>query len=272
VTEGEESAEALRTQVRERYGAIGAQGSGCCGGDGGSSCNSAGGPGVHESCCSSAGSLGYSAKDLATLPPGADLGLGCGNPTGLAGLRAGEVVLDLGSGGGIDCFLAADRVGTEGRVIGVDMTPEMIARARSLADRSDRRNVEFRLGEIEHLPVADASVDVVLSNCVINLVPDKRQVYHEAYRVLRPGGRLSISDVVATRPIPPELRQDPARWASCSSGALSREEIVGCLEAAGFADIEVAVPPWPATPESLRAQADLGVVPGSIRARRPVHP
>ena len=272
MTDDDRAADALRTRVRERYGAIGAQGS-CCGeGGSSSSCCTTGGTSAAEGCCSVSAELGYSAEVLATLPPGADLGLGCGNPTGIAGLRTGETVVDLGSGGGIDCFLAADRVGPGGRVIGVDMTPEMVARSRSLANGSGRRNVEFRLGEIEHLPLADASVDVVLSNCVINLVPDKGAVYREAFRVLRPGGRLAISDVVATRPIPAELRRDAERWASCSSGALARDELVAILAEVGFVDIDVAVPETRTTPATLEAQRGLGVVPGSVRARRPVRP
>jgi len=266
MTAEEPTPESLRTRVRERYGAIATDG--CCGSADSStpSCCS-----TNET-CSTPETLGYSAAELATLPDGADLGLGCGHPTGLAGLHPGEVVVDLGSGAGIDCFLAADRVGPEGRVIGVDMTPEMIARARSLAERSGRRNVEFRLGEIEHLPIADASADVVLSNCVINLAPEKGPVYREAFRVLRPGGRLSIADVIATRPVPAELRRDPAQWTSCSSGALSREEIVALLEATGFTDIEVDSSAPAEVADSLRAQREIGVVPGTIRASRPGPP
>jgi len=179
------------------------------------------------------------------------------------------VVLDLGSGAGVDCFLAAERVGPTGRVIGVDMTPDMVSRARSLARTNGRANVEFRLGEIEHLPVADASVDVVLSNCVINLVPDKGQVYREAFRVLRPGGRLAVADVLATRPISEEMRNDPERWTSCSSGALTVDEVKDRLRSAGFGSIEVSILGGDPSLESLRAQDEIGVVPGEVRATKP---
>jgi len=179
------------------------------------------------------------------------------------------VVLDLGSGSGVDCFLAAERVGPTSRVIGVDMTPEMISRSRSLARAHGRTNVEFRLGEIEHLPVADASVDVVLSNCVINLVPDKGEVYREAFRVLRPGGRLAVADVLATWPIPDAVRADPNQWASCSSGALTEKEVTERLRSAGFESIEISVRGEDPSRDSLRPQADLGVVPGEVRATKP---
>jgi arsenite methyltransferase len=204
-----------------------------------------------------------------TLPSGSDLGLGCGNPTAIAELRAGEVVLDLGSGAGIDCFLAARKVGPKGRVIGVDMTPEMLGKARENARKGDYRTVEFRLGEIEHLPVADRSVDVVISNCVINLAPDKDPVYREAFRVLRPGGRLAISDVVATRPISAKDRADPAQWSSCSSGALEVPDLKRRLRKAGFRRIEVRRADPAGMPDSLAGQRSLGVVSADVRAVRP---
>ena len=251
--------ETVRAGVRERYGKI-AQGGGCCGGT--SSRDGCGDPGALVP-------LGYSAEELRDLPDGSNLGLGCGSPTALASLRPGEVVLDLGSGAGIDCFLAAKKVGPAGRVIGVDMTPEMIAKARANARAGGATNVEFRLGEIEHLPVADGSVDVVISNCVINLVPDKGEVYRDAFRVLRPGGRLAVSDVVATRPITPEERADPSLWSSCSSGALEAREVESALWAAGFEGIEVALRDSPETPSSLENQRSLGVVPADIRAVKP---
>jgi len=265
--EGEE--EILRQSVRERYGALAHEkGAGCCG-ESESSCGaSSPGSSPHEAgvgCCTA----DYTDSELASVPEGSNLGLGCGNPSQLVSLRPGEVVLDLGSGAGVDCFLAASRVGPSGRVIGVDMTPEMISRARDLARSSGRTNVEFRLGEIEHLPVPDASVDVVLSNCVINLVVDKAQVYREAFRVLRPGGRLAVADVLATRPISNEMRNDPERWASCSSGALSRDEVVERLRSAGFESIEVTVHGKDPVPESLRSQGELGVVAGEVHATKP---
>jgi len=269
MSEPEGESEILRQSVRERYGGLARQaGAGCCREEG-SRCGCAA-PDSHSleagtGCCAA----GYTDSELTSLPPGSNLGLGCGNPSRLAALRPGEVVLDLGSGAGVDCFLAASKVGPSGRVIGVDMTPEMVSRARALARSSGQANVEFRLGEIEHLPVADASVDVVLSNCVINLVPDKGQVYREAFRVLRPGGRLVVADVLATRPISDELRNDPERWASCSSGALTRDEVTERLHAAGFESIDLTVHGEGPTPDSLQAQAEIGVVSGEIRATKP---
>ena len=177
------------------------------------------------------------------MPEGADLGLGCGNPQAIAALRPGETVLDLGSGGGFDCFLAARQVGETGRVIGVDMTPEMLRKARENARKGNFSNVEFRLGEIEHLPAADQSVDVILSNCVINLSPEKPAVYREAFRVLKPGGRLAISDVVATAPMPEKILNDIALRVGCVSGASTIGEIEEMLEAAGFRQIHVETKP-----------------------------
>ncbi|HKN06858.1 MAG TPA: arsenite methyltransferase [Thermoplasmata archaeon] len=261
--------ETLRRAVRDRYGDIARDGAtSCCGGgssSGGCSSESSSSLATEGGCCSD----GYTTSELATVPQGANLGLGCGNPSRLTPLRPGEVVLDLGSGSGVDCFLAAERVGPTGRVIGVDMTPEMISRSRSLARAHGRTNVEFRLGEIEHLPVADASVDVVLSNCVINLVPDKGEVYREAFRVLRPGGRLAVADVLATWPIPDAVRADPNQWASCSSGALTEKEVTERLRSAGFESIEISVRGEDPSRDSLRPQADLGVVPGEVRATKP---
>jgi SAM-dependent methyltransferase len=183
--------------------------------------------------------LGYSQQDLASVPEGADMGLGCGNPRAIAGLKAGEVVLDLGSGGGFDAFLAAREVGDSGRVIGVDMTPEMVSKARRNAEHGQFHNVEFRLGEIEHLPLADASVDVIISNCVINLSPDKPRVFAEAWRVLKPGGRLAISDVVASTELPASLRDDPYLHSACVAGAALIEELESWLADAGFAAIRI---------------------------------
>jgi len=213
----------MKTEVLEHYSAI-ARGAttGCCGGG---SCGSE--------------RIGYTADELAAVPPGADLGLGCGNPQAIAALSPGEVVIDLGAGGGIDCFLAARAVGPGGRVIGVDMSADMIALARANAAKQDVTNVEFRLGEIEHLPVPDASADVVISNCVINLSPDKPAVFRELARVLRPGGRVAVTDVVSFAPLAPELARDVASYCSCIAGAASRDEVIGMLKSAGFADVRV---------------------------------
>lgn len=185
--------------------------------------------------------LGYTAEELAALPEGANLGLGCGNPVAIAALKKGERVLDLGSGGGIDCLLAARQVGPEGEVIGVDMTPAMVEKARENIRRMEADNISIRLGEIEHLPVADASIDVILSNCVINLSPDKGQVFAEAFRVLAPGGRLSISDVVSIAPLPAELAERVEALSGCIAGAARVDEVETMLKAAGFEDVTVKV-------------------------------
>lgn len=225
----------IRERVRERYAGIAVSGKSGCG--------------CAPSCCSSkalsskaqSAKLGYSKKDLDAVPEGADMGLGCGNPQAIAMLKKGEVVLDLGCGGGFDCFLAARKVGSRGRVIGVDMTPEMIAKAREHARKGGFTNVEFRLGEIEHLPVADASVDVILSNCVINLSPDKEQVYREAFRVLKPGGRLAISDIVAIKPIPKAVKDDFEKYSSCVAGALQVRKLENILQSVGFRQAGVRI-------------------------------
>jgi ubiquinone/menaquinone biosynthesis C-methylase UbiE len=182
---------------------------------------------------------GYSAEELQAIPEQARMGLGCGNPTALASLREGEVVLDLGAGGGIDCFLAAIAVGKAGKVIGVDMTPEMLHRAREIAGNGGYDNVEFRLGEIENLPVADGTGDVVISNCVINLSTDKSRVFGEAYRVLKPGGRLMVSDIVLTKELPDDVRKSLAAYAGCVAGALLKEDYLAAIAGAGFESVEV---------------------------------
>ena len=250
----------LRDQVRTRYAPL-ASGSGCCG----SSPNTG-------KCCDGetvSVSLGYSTDDLSALPEGSNLGLGCGNPLSLLSLKPGEVVLDLGSGAGVDCFLASRKVGPRGQVIGVDMTPEMLTKARANASKGGFRNVEFRLGEIEHLPVADQSVDVVLSNCVINLAPDKEAVYREAFRVLAPGGRLAVADVVATRRISAKERADPSLWSSCSSGAIGVGRLRTLLGRVGFQDVHIDMDPAAGSAPTLQGQSSKGVVPAHIRGLKP---
>lgn len=206
--------------------------------------------GVESSCCGVSDDaaintlistrLGYSTEELAAVPSGADMGLGCGNPKAIAALKPGEVVVDLGAGGGFDCFLAAHEVGPEGRVIGVDMTPDMLSKARNNAIKGKFSNVEFRLGEIEYLPVADATVNVIISNCVINLSPDKPQVFREAFRVLKPGGRLAISDVVATMELPEEMRSDEALIAGCMGNASLIGDLEQMITEAGFEQVRIA--------------------------------
>jgi len=215
-----------RTAVRERYAEAATESSGCCGDTAGEPADDARG-------------IGYSDDDLAAVEPGANLGLGCGNPTAIASLETGDSVLDLGSGGGFDCLLAGRAVGAAGRVVGVDMTPEMVERARENAEKNDAENVEFRLGEIEHLPVGDETVDVVISNCVVNLSPDKPQVFREAFRVLRPGGRLAISDLVLTADLPAEYRTDLDTIAGCVGGASTIAAVEAMLADAGFVDVSV---------------------------------
>ena len=231
----------IKEMVRARYGSIAA-------GAGTADCCSA----AAASCCAPANAataqdkalhMGYSEADLAAIPDGANLGLGCGNPQAIAAIRPGETVIDLGSGAGFDCFLAARQVGAAGRVIGVDMTREMLAKARENAARLGASNVEFRLGELEHLPVADGTADVVISNCVINLVPDQEQVYREAFRVLKPDGRLAVSDIIGTAPLPPELLADPELVRGCIAGAAPAVQIEAGLRRAGFVDIRVAAKP-----------------------------
>lgn len=227
--------EAIREAVRRRYRLAAEQQSSCCGGA--PSC--CGGKSTAADHHEISARLGYSEKELDSIPRGANLGLGCGNPQAIAALKPGEVVLDLGAGAGFDCFLAAQQVGPAGRVIGVDMTPEMVARARANAEQHGYNNVTFRLGEIEALPVANAAVDVIISNCVINLSPDKAAVFAEAYRVLKPEGRLAISDVVATAELPEEIRGNLDLYAACAAGALFVDELESILRHAGFAEIRI---------------------------------
>jgi SAM-dependent methyltransferase len=230
----------IKELVRARYGGIAAGTSADCCAPATSSCCS---PTAVSREADKALRMGYSAEDLAAVPEGANLGLGCGNPQAIAALKPGEVVVDLGSGAGFDCLLAARQVTREGRVIGVDMTHEMLHKARENARKVGVANVEFRLGELEHLPVADNTADVILSNCVINLVPDKQQVFREALRILKPGGRLAISDVVNIAPLPPDLAADPAMLCGCVAGAAAVEEIEAWLRNAGFSDIHITIAP-----------------------------
>jgi len=227
----------IRNSVRDSYSKVAeASNSGdCCG--------------VESSCCGVSDDakintlistrLGYSEEDLAKVPDGADMGLGCGNPKAIAALKEGEVVVDLGSGGGFDVFLAAQEVGSSGKVIGIDMTPTMLSKARNNADKGNYINVEFRLGEIEHLPVADASIDVIISNCVVNLSPDKQQVFNDAFRILKVGGRLAISDVVASTTLPDEIKNDAFLHSACIAGASLISELKEYMHNAGFEDIKI---------------------------------
>lgn len=221
--------ETIRKTVRERYGERATEGANCCG--------------TTQSCCSAnqtiSTKLGYSKQELGSIPEGADLGLGCGNPTALASLKPGETVLDLGSGAGIDCFLASNLIGETGHIIGVDMTAAMIDRARENAEKNGIDNVEFRLGEIEHLPVADGTIDAVISNCVVNLSPDKPQVFSEVYRALKPGGRMMISDIVQLKPLPEKILKSIEAYVGCIAGASLKQDYVSMIQAAGFRDIEI---------------------------------
>jgi len=244
--------EEIRKVVRESYGKIAKAGNNvsgisptisCCGGPDTSTATA-----PTASCCGGGSEvtpenlsalMGYSKQDLVSVPEGANMGLGCGNPVALASLKAGETVVDLGSGGGFDCFLAAKQVGETGKVIGVDMTPDMLSKARDNAEKMQAKNVEFRLGEIEHLPVADNSTDIIMSNCVINLSPDKLSVYRDAFRILKPGGRLAISDIVATAPLPAEVQKDLALVSACVGGAATIDDTVDMLKEAGFENIKI---------------------------------
>ncbi len=230
--------EEIRSEVRSSYAEVARADTPCCG--------------------PSPTSIGYSAAELADLPREAVMGLGCGNPVALADIAEGDTVLDLGSGGGIDVFLAAQKTGDTGRVIGVDMTPEMLERAEANAARLGLDNVEFREGLIEDLPVDDATVDVIISNCVINLAPDKTAVFAEAKRVLRPGGRLVVSDIVTDGPLPESLANDPEAWASCVGGALPLDHYVDAIRAAGLVEVEI-----------LKKEGSAPLFSITVQARRP---
>jgi arsenite methyltransferase len=222
----------IKKKVREGYAKIAKQETSCCG--------------SIDVCCGTATTpekisktIGYTDEQLQSVPEGANLGLGCGNPTALASLRPGEIVLDLGSGAGFDCFLAANKVGPTGRVIGIDMTPEMLSKARKNAKKAGYTNVEFRRGEIEKLPVDNASVDVVISNCVINLSPDKKKVFEETFRVLKSGGRIAVSDIVLLKELPEKIKNSVEAYVGCISGAIHKDRYLQLLKDAGFTDITV---------------------------------
>ncbi|HMB46297.1 MAG TPA: arsenite methyltransferase [Candidatus Methanoperedens sp.] len=224
--------EEIKKMVRERYASVAREGGSCFS--------------PASSCCTSATlaedisrRIGYGDEELTCVPEGANLGLGCGNPLALASLKEGEIVLDLGSGAGFDCFLAAKRVGKEGKVIGVDMTPDMIDRARNNARKGNYANVEFRLGEIENIPAADNSVDIVISNCVINLAPDKIGVFKEAFRVLKPGGRLMVSDIVLLKELPDFVRDSIEAYTGCVAGATKKDEYLNTIKNVGFKEVQV---------------------------------
>jgi len=233
--------EEVTKTVRKRYGDIAKQSGSCC-------CTGDSEAGKISSCCGTTNvataqdiskTIGYSDTDLNSVPEGANLGLGCGNPIALASLKEGEVVLDLGSGAGFDCFLAASRVGLQGKVIGVDMTPEMLDKARENIRKGNYENIEFRLGEIENLPVADNAVDVIISNCVINLSQDKPKVFKEAFRVLKPGGRLMVSDIVLLGDLPPEITNSIAAYVGCIAGASRKADYLEAIRGAGFTEVKV---------------------------------
>jgi SAM-dependent methyltransferase len=224
--------EEIKKVVRKGYADIARKGSSCCA--------------PVSSCCGQptqaediSRSIGYSDKELDSVPEGANLGLGCGNPVALASLKEGETVLDLGSGAGFDSFLASNKVGQNGKIIGVDMTPEMIDKARANAEKGGYTNVEFRLGEIENMPTADNSIDIIISNCVINLSPDKQRVFNEAFRVLKPGGRLMVSDIVLLKELPDFIRQSAAAYIGCVSGALLKNDYLEAIQKAGFQEVKV---------------------------------
>ncbi len=232
------NADDIRQNVRASYSQVAeASNSGDCCGETSSCCGVSSDDAINTLVSTR---LGYSADDLAAVPKGADMGLGCGNPRAIASIKAGETILDLGSGGGFDCFLAAAETGEQGHVIGVDMTPVMISKARDNASRGRYHQVEFRLGEIENLPVADASVDVIISNCVINLSPNKARVFAEAFRVLKTGGRLAISDVVASTELPDEIRTDLQLYSGCMAGASLISELETILADCGFSEIKIS--------------------------------
>ena len=274
------SKEIIRQAVRNRYGKIASAGSvvsgispsgSCCGESG-----TAGGKNSASACCGGSdvsseqmsALMGYSKKDFDSVPEGANMGLGCGNPVALASLQTGETVVDLGSGGGFDCFLAAKQVGHTGKVIGVDMTPDMLSKARANAEKIQAKNVEFRLGEIEHLPIADETADVIISNCVINLSPDKPQVFAEMLRTLKPGGRVSVSDIVTSGEIPASLRGNMQAWGDCVAGALDMDDYVVAMKGVGFEDVNLVAKSGDG--ELLEGIPQANIFSASITAVKPI--
>ena len=256
--------EEVRKTVRQGYAQIAKSGSSCCA--------------PQSSCCGTTNiatdiskKIGYTDEDMQSVPEGANLGLGCGNPLAMASLKEGEVVLDLGSGAGFDCFLAANSVGKSGKVIGVDMTPEMVEKARGNAPKGNYKNVEFRLGEIENLPVADNHVDVIISNCVINLSPDKERVFQEAFRVLKPGGRLMVSDMVLVSELPDSIKNSVAAYIGCLAGAIMKDKYLEAIKAAGFKQVNIIDEtsfPTEYAPKDYTAQAlvnDSGIPQADLR-------
>lgn len=280
-----ETNEKIRESVRQTYGKVAKQGKyvhepinqpSCCG----TSQKTAAGQQTGCGCGSKefdpeqmSAYLGYSKEDLNAVPEGSNLGLGCGNPKTIASIKKGETVIDLGAGGGFDCFLAARETGENGRVIGVDMTPDMVTRARANKEKMKAGNVEFRLGEIEHLPVKDNAADLIISNCVINLSPEKQQVFSDAFRVLKPGGRMAISDIVALKPLPEDVKQDLSMVSACIGGAATIEDTTLMLQKAGFEKIRI-------TPQKISRELIDEWLPGSragefvvsayIEAKKPV--
>ncbi|MCJ7514877.1 MAG: arsenite methyltransferase, partial [Dehalococcoidia bacterium] len=264
--------EEVRKSVREGYAQVAKSGSSCCAPQSSCGCSSNVATDISKR-------IGYSDQDIESVPDGANLGLGCGNPVALASLKKGDVVLDLGSGAGFDCFLAANIVGKSGKVIGVDMTPEMIEKARENARRGGYQNVEFRLGEIENLPTADNSIDVIISNCVVNLSPEKDRVFREAFRILKPGGRLMVSDIVLLKELPDSIKKSVAAYIGCVAGAALKDEYMENIKAAGFKKVavvdETSFPSGQAvTDPTIQAlandfgfsQADLKKLAGSIKS------
>ncbi len=223
----------IKKNVRERYGRLAKAGGSCCGPAAGSCCSGT------DMAKTLSKRVGYSEEDVSSVPDGANLGLGCGNPVAMASLKKGEVVVDLGSGAGFDCFLASRQVGEKGRVVGVDMTTEMLEKARENAVKGGYKNVEFRLGEIENLPVADNFADIIISNCVINLAPDKSRVFREAFRVLKPGGRLMLSDIVLLEPLPESVASSVTAYIGCVAGASLKEQYLAEIREAGFSGVTI---------------------------------